>query len=448
MSYIPHTEDDKQKMLEAIGVESIDELFADIPSSLKNFKLDLPKAMSEMELLEHMKDLESSNRYPMRSGGYFIGGGAYNHHIPAAVDELCGKSELYTAYTPYQPEISQGMLQAIFEYQTAISRITGMDVSNASLYDGATAVYEAAVMAVNHTKRSNILYDSSINPHYREVMDSYGRNAMIGMEQLPYSPTPEESIDKLLSKTDKDTAAVIVQYPDFFGRVCDYTRLAEELHKNKTLLVMIVNPIALGVLKTPQEMGADIAVGEGQPLGMPLNYGGPYLGFITATKKLLRKIPGRMVGETVDKDGKRGFVLTLQAREQHIKRERATSNICSNQALCALRALAYVSVMGKHGFKKVSELCLQKAEYARNVLGEIDGAELVFTGSHYNEFVIRFKKPVMDLFRRMGQSFEPGIRLDRWYDELSDCLLVAVTELNSRRDIDLYALRIREWLAN
>ncbi len=447
MSYIPHTAEDTKKMLDAIGVNSIDELFAGIPDSLKGFELNLPKSMSEMELLEHMKDLESSNRYPMRPGNYFIGGGAYNHHIPAAVDELCSKSEFYTAYTPYQPEISQGMLQAIFEYQTAISRITGMDVSNASLYDGATAVYEASVMAVNHTRKGRIIYDSSVNPHYREVMDSYGRNAMIEMEQIPYSKTSEDSIVELLSNVDNDTAAVIVQYPDFFGRVCDYSELAEELHKKKKLLIMIVNPIGLGVLKTPADMGADIAVGEGQPLGMPLNYGGPYLGFIASSQKLLRKMPGRMVGETVDKEGKRGFVLTLQAREQHIKRERATSNICSNQALCALRALAYLSVMGKHGYQKVSELCLQKAAYAREILGNIDGADLVFDGMHFNEFVLRLNKPVLDLFRRLGQTFEPGIRLDRWYPELSDCLLVAVTELNSRRDIDLYALRLREWLA-
>ncbi len=446
MAYIPHTAEDTEKMLQAVGVDEIEELFAGIPDSLKNFELNLPKAMSELELLEHMKELESSNRYPMRPGNYFIGGGAYNHHIPAAVDELCSRSEFYTAYTPYQPEISQGMLQAIFEYQTAVARITGLDVSNASLYDGATAVYEAAVMAVNHTRKSKIIYDSSVNPHYREVMDSYGRNAMIDMEQIPYADEPEQSIDHLLAAVDADTAAVIVQYPDFFGRIGDYSRLAAELHARKKLLIMIVNPLGLGILKTPGTMGADIAVGDGQPLGMPLNYGGPYLGFIAATTKLLRKMPGRMVGETVDKAGKRGFVLTLQAREQHIKRERATSNICSNQALCALRALAYLAVMGKSGYRQVAELCLQKAAYAREVLGEIPGVELVFGGRHFNEFVLRLNRPVLDLFRRLGHTFEPGIRLDRWYPEFADCLLVAVTELNSRRDIELYALRLREWL--
>ena len=448
MSYIPHTIEDTKKMLAAIGVDSIDDLFAGVPDSLKNFELKLPASLSELELVEHIKDLESSNRYPMRPGSYFIGGGAYNHHIPAAVDELCAKSEFYTAYTPYQPEISQGMLQAIFEYQTAIARITGLAVSNASLYDGATAVYEASVMAVNSTRKEKIIYDSAINPHYREVMRSYGRNAMIGMEEIPYSPTPEQSIGALLERVDADTAAVIVQYPDFFGRICDYSELAEELHARKKLLIMAVNPIGLGILKTPGAMGADIAVGEGQPLGMPLNYGGPYLGFIATTEKLLRKLPGRVVGETVDTAGRRGFVLTLQAREQHIKRERATSNICSNQALCALRAVAYLAVMGKFGYRRVAELCLQKAAYARKVLGAIEGAELVFGGRHFNEFVLRLDKPVLDLFRRLGQDFEPGIRLDRWYPELSDSLLVAVTELNSRRDIDMYALRLREWLAH
>ena len=293
MSYIAHTEDDTAKMLAAVGVGSVDELFKDIPESLKEFELNLPAPLSEMELLEHLKDLESSNRYPMRSGDYFIGGGAYNHHIPAAVDELCAKSEFYTAYTPYQAEISQGMLQAIFEYQTAITRITGLDAANASLYDGATAVYEASVMAVNHTRKSEIIYDTSINPHYREVLKSYGRNALIGMTEIAYSSVAEDCIDSLLAQVNDDTAAVVVQYPDFFGRVADYKRLSTALHAQKKLLIMIVNPIALGMLKSPKELGADIAVGEGQPLGMPLNYGGPYLGFFKLYCKIITKDAGK-----------------------------------------------------------------------------------------------------------------------------------------------------------
>lgn len=448
MSYVPHTAADRQKMLQAIGVSSIEELFQDIPQKLRNPKITLPAALSELELLEHLSDLEAMNRYPVRRGNYFIGGGAYNHHIPAAVDELCGRSEFYTAYTPYQAEISQGMLQAIFEYQTTIARITGLDAANASLYDGGTAVYEASVVAVNHTKRGTVLYDTSLNPHYRQVLASYGKNAMIKMRELPYSPEAGGNIPALAAAMDGDTAAVIVQFPDFFGRVADFTALAQECHARKALLIMVCNPLALGVLKTPGEVGADIAVGDAQPLGLPLSYGGPYLGYIACKGELLRKLPGRIVGETVDREGKRGFVLTLQAREQHIKRERATSNICSNQALCALRALAYCTVMGKKGFKQASELCLKKAAYAREKLGGVPGAKVVFAGAHFNEFVLRLEKPVMDLFRQLGHSFEPGIRLDRWYPELADCLLVAVTELNRSTDIDRYALRLREWLSN
>lgn len=447
MSYVPHTEQDRKRMLETVGVGSIEDLFADIPQKLRNPHIDLPPPLSELELLEHLSDLESMNRHPVRRGNYFIGGGAYNHHIPAAIEELCGRSEFYTAYTPYQAEISQGMLQAIFEYQTAIARITGMDVSNASLYDGGTAIYEACVMAVNQTRRKRVVFDSSLNPHYRQVLAGYGKNALIDTGEIPYSVEPGGNESALAAELDGQTAAVIVQYPDFFGRISDFSALAQKAHDNKSLLIMVCNPLALGVLKTPGEMGADIVVGDAQPLGMPLSYGGPYLGYITCREALLRRLPGRIVGQTVDREGKRGFVLTLQAREQHIKRERAASNICSNQALCALRALAYVTIMGKSGFRQVSELCLQKAAYARKKLGEVEGAEVVFAGAHYNEFVLRLRKPVLDLFRQLGHSFEPGIRLNRWYPEMSDCILVAVTELNRAHDIDRYALRLREWLS-
>lgn len=446
MGYLPHTSADRARMLETIGVADVDALFADLPPDLRDPDIHLPEPLSELELLEHMRDLEAQNRYPVRGGSYFIGGGAYNHHIPAAALAMVSRSEFYTAYTPYQPEISQGMLQAIFEYQTAIARITDLDTSNASLYDAGTALYEACVMAMLQTRRAGVLLDTSVNPHYRQVLDSYGRNAAFQLRTLPYAPTPDAAADALAAAIDTDTAAVIVQYPDFFGRLHDYTALAEACHKAGALLVMVCNPIALGICKTPGAMGADIALGEGQPLGMPLHYGGPFLGFIACTKKLQRRLPGRIVGQTTDVDGARGFVLTLQAREQHIRRERATSNICSNQALCALHALAYLTVMGKEGFTKVGELCLRKAAYAREALGAIPGAEVVFAGAHFHEFVLRLEKPVMDLFRCFGHSFEPGIRLDRWYPELGDSILVAVTEVNRARDIDAYALRLRDWL--
>jgi glycine dehydrogenase subunit 1 len=447
MSYSPHTPADRQAMLETVGAEDVEALFADIPEALRAPDIAMGPALSELELLQHVTGLEARNRSPLRSGDYFIGGGAYNHHVPSAVGEMVHRAEFYTAYTPYQAEMSQGMLQAIFEYQTAIARVSGLDVSNASLYDGGTSIYEACVMAVRDTKRGRIVFDTSLNPHYRQVLASYGRNAMMEMVELPYDPAPGGNTRALAEAIDDDTAAVIVQYPDFFGRVTDYTELAEACHAKKALLVMCVYPLALGILKPPGEMDADIAVGEGQSLGMPLNYGGPYLGFIACREKLLRKLPGRLVGETEDGTGRRGFVLTLQAREQHIRRERATSNICSNQALCALQALAYLTVMGRQGFRDVSRLCLHKAHYARVALGEVEGAEVVFEGPHFNEFVLRLEKPVIDLFRRLGNSFEPGIRLNRWYDELSDCILVAVTEQNRKVDIDNYVLRLRDWLA-
>jgi glycine dehydrogenase subunit 1 len=447
MSYISHTPEDQARMRAAIGEPSTEALLADIPAALRNRTLHLPPALAELELLEHLRDLEEMNRHPVRGGDYFIGGGAYQHHIPQAAEEMARRSEFYTAYTPYQAEISQGMLQAIFEYQTAIARITGLDAANASLYDGGTAIYEACVMAVGETGRRRVVFDTSLNPHYRQVLASYGRNALIEMQCLPYAAAPDAGARQLERAIDGETAAVLAQTPDFFGRIAEYSALAKACHAKKALLILAVNPISLGILKTPGEMGADIAVGEGQALGMRLQYGGPYLGFIACRENLMRKLPGRLVGEAKDKEGRRGFVLTLQAREQHIRRERAASNICSNEALCALQALAYLTVMGKKGFRNVAELCLQKAHYARMRLGAVRGASLAFEGPHFHEFVLRLQKPVMDLFRRLGHSFEPGIRLNRWYPELCDCLLVAVTEVNRKQDIDNYAMRLQDWLS-
>ena len=302
--------------------------------------------------------------------------------------------------------------------------------------------------ATRHGPRRRIVYDRSVNPHYRELLASYGRNVKAEIVELDYAVSSGDSSPALAARVDASTAAVVVQNPDFFGRIADYSELAEAAHAEGALLVMIVNPVSLGLLKTPGEMGADIAVGEGQPLGLRLNYGGPYLGFMAARRELVRKMPGRLVGETVDVKGRRSFVLTLQAREQHIRREKATSNICSNEALCALTALAHLAVIGKQGFRKVAELCTQKAHYARMTLGAVEGAELVFDGPHFNEFVLRVAKPVEHLFRFMGHSFEPGIRLNRWYDGLADCLLVAVTEVNTKQNIDDYARRLRDWLCN
>jgi len=448
VAYSPHTDADRATMLRAAGAHTTDELFEDIPEQIRDPHLDLPDPLSELEAVEAMRDLEALNRWPLRAKDYFIGGGAYRHHVPAAVAAIAAEPSLYTAYTPYQPEMSQGMLQAIFEYQTAIARITGLEVANASLYDGSTAAYEACAMAVRQTRRRRILFDRSLDPHTRELLAGYGRTVRIEMIEQDYARTGAEGPDQLAQGMDDSYAAVVVQNPDFFGRITDCTALAEAAHRVGALLVMRVNPVSLGLLKTPGEMGADIALGEGQPLGLSLNYGGPYLGFLAARRKLIRRMPGRIAGETVDDQGRRGFVLTLQAREQHIRREKATSNICSNQALCALTAMAHLSVIGRKGLRQVAELCLHKAAYARETLGAVDGAELVFEGPHFNEFVLRLAKPVADLFREMGHAFEPGIRLNRWYPELSDCLLVAVTEMNTRESIDRYAGRLKEWLCS
>ncbi|MHC5054423.1 MAG: aminomethyl-transferring glycine dehydrogenase subunit GcvPA [Planctomycetota bacterium] len=448
MSFVPHVHEERQRMLEAVGVASVEDLFEDIPPSIRNPRLDLPPPLSELEAVEALRDLEALNRYPVRGGDYFIGGGAYNHHVPAAVDAVASIPSFYTAYTPYQAEASQGMLQAMFEYQTAIARITGLDVSNASLYDGGTASYEACALAMRQTRRRHVLFDRSVNPHYRELLTSYAHNVQAEITELEYAGAAGDAPGRLAEKVDESVAAVVVQNPDFFGRIADYSALAEAANSKGALLVMIVNPVSLGILKTPGEMGADVAVGEGQPLGLRLNYGGPYLGFMAARRALMRKMPGRLVGETVDAKGRRAFVLTLQAREQHIRREKATSNICSNEALCALTAVAHLATIGRQGFVDVSKLCLQKAHYARMTLGAVEGAELVFDGPHFNEFVLRLGRPVEGLFRAMGHSFELGIRLNRWYGELSDCLLVAVTEVNSKLHIDEYARRLRDWLCN
>ena len=349
--YIPNTGEQQQEMLEEIGVSCVDELFTDIPENIRlNRDLDLPEALSEMELIGHMRQLADKN---ISTGecACFLGAGAYDHYIPSVIQHLVRRQEFYTAYTPYQPEISQGTLQAIFEYQTMICRLTGMDVSNASMYDGATAVAEAAAMACRSTGRTDIIVAKTVHPQSREVLKTYSRFAGRQVVEWNYKDgrLDFEELEKLLSE---NTAAVIVQNPNFFGLIEDLSDLADMVHQNRSLLIVSCNPISLALLKPPGDMGADIVVGEGQPLGNPLSFGGPYLGFMAAKDKFMRRMPGRIVGETRDKEGRRGYVLTIQTREQHIRREKATSNICSNQALNALAAAIYLSALGKSGLKR------------------------------------------------------------------------------------------------
>ena len=379
----------------------------------------------------------------------FLGAGVYKHYIPAAVDSLLRRGEFFTAYTPYQPEISQGTLQAIFEYQSLISYLTGMEVCNASHYDGATAAAEAAVMAYHHfrEKKGRILLSPAVNPQYRDVictyMCGYPNIELVGEKEFF---DPLNHLDALAELVDTNTAIVFVQYPDFLGQVHDLSAFAEKVHQAGALLAVVINPIALGLLKSPAEFGADVIVGEGQPLGIPLSYGGPYLGIFATRKEFVRKMAGRLVGETVDENGKKGYVLTLTAREQHIRREKATSNICTNQGLMALASTIYLSLLGKHGLRQVSNLCYQKAHYAANEISMTRGYEVVSSAAFFNEFVVKCPADVEEVNAYLlDHGILGGYNLAKDYPELQDCMLVAVTEMNSREEIDLLVAALEEF---
>lgn len=361
--FVPNSDADREILLKAVGVKDVSDLFKDIPAKYRYPTLNLPPALTEMEVLAELTELANSNSSNQELIS-FLGAGAYNHYIPAAVDAIIQRGEFLTAYTPYQPEVSQGTLQAIFEFQSLISALTGMDVSNASHYDGATACAEAVILAHSNFrgKRTRFVVSPALHPHYRATIRTYTQGfeniEIVGDET---SGDPLRLSDALLDQINPNTALVIVQYPDFFGRIYDFTRLCEVAHQNGALVCVAVNPTALGMLKPPSEFGADIVVGEGQPLGIPLSYGGPYLGIFATRKEYVRKLAGRLVGETTDLDGRRAFVLTLTAREQHIRREKATSNICTNQGLLALTSTVYLSLLGKHGLRQVAELCYHRA---------------------------------------------------------------------------------------
>ncbi|HIE25521.1 MAG TPA: aminomethyl-transferring glycine dehydrogenase subunit GcvPA [Anaerolineales bacterium] len=434
MTYIPHSPRERDKMLEAIGIEKLEDLFNAIPEKHRYPELNLPDALSEMEAAAELREISLANETTDDLIS-FLGAGVYNHYIPAAINHILLRGEFYTAYTPYQPEISQGTLQAIFEYQSMIAHLTGMDVANASHYDGATSVAEAVNMALVQFrgKRKKIVMSAGVHPQYRETTDTYTQFAEI--EFVGTSPTPlQERPEDLIPLIDKNTALVVVQYPDFFGRIFDYTKLAEAAHEAKALFCVVANPTALGILKTPGEMGADMVVGEGQPLGIPMSFGGPYLGFFTTRDKFVRKMAGRLVGESVDSRGQRGFVLTLTPREQHIKRERATSNICSNQGLLALAAGVYMSLLGQSGMKQVAELCYHKAHYAAEKITEIEGFSLAYDDPFFHEFVVNCPKPVAEINARLLENGVLG-----GYDLGENQMLIAVTEMNSKEEIDIFA---------
>jgi glycine dehydrogenase subunit 1 len=435
MSYIPHTDQDRSEMLAAIGIKNIDDLYAAIPKDVRFPQLDLPEAASEMEIVGAMEAMAAENAHT-RSHASFLGAGAYDHYIPSVVDHILRRNEFYTAYTPYQPEISQGTLQTIFEYQSLICQLTGMDVANASLYDGATALAEAVSMALSHHrgKRQKVILAPSIHPHFRETVHTYMRGENV---TLLDEGTLDVDLDAIESAVDDDTALVAVQYPDVFGRIRDLTALGERAKAAGALFCVVVNPMALGLLKPPSAFGADVVVGEGQPLGVPMSFGGPYLGIFATRDAYVRKMPGRLVGETTDSRGQRGFVLTLTPREQHIRREKATSNICTNQGLIALAATVYLTVMGKQGLRQAAELCYHKAHYAAEQINALEGFELWNRGPFFNEFVVKAPLPVADLNRALlERKIIGGLDIGGWYPSLEGHMLLAVTERNTRAQID------------
>jgi len=442
--YIGLTDADRQAMLSAIGVPDVRSLFTDVPESVRlNRKLDLPEPLSEMEVVKRLKLLAEKNIH-VDQAACFLGAGAYDHFIPANLAPLLSRQEFYTAYTPYQPEISQGTLQAIFEYQTMICELTGMDVANASMYDGATALTEAAMLASDATRRKEVLVPKNIHPESMQVLKTYARFRGILVTEVD---CPEGQIDlsDLQSKLNDNTAALVLQTPNFFGIIEDVAQAAELVHQNNSIMIVSADPISLALLKSPGELGADIVVGEGQSLGNPLSFGGPYLGFFAAKEKWLRKMPGRIVGQTVDKEGRRGFVLTLQTREQHIRREKATSNICSNQGLNALAATMYLTFLGKEGLREVAELCLQKAHYTYDKLLGTGKFKPVFEKPFFKEFAVFSQKPIVDLNQDLiEEGYIGGYPLERNFPELANGWLVCVTEKRTKDEINAFVREAAE----
>jgi glycine dehydrogenase subunit 1 len=425
-------------MLAAIGAKSLDDLFAMVPAELRLKRpLDIPPALSEMELTQHMAALAAKNEHA-GSKVCFLGGGSYDHFIPAAVDELAGRGEFYTSYTPYQAEVSQGNLQVVFEYQSLITRLTGLDVSNASLYDGGSAAAEAVLMAISSTQRyGKVVVAASVHPEYRQTIATYLKD--LGVEVVTVG-TPRGVIQtqELAAAVDETTACIVIQQPNFFGCVEDAAALATIAHDAGALVVAAFDPISLGLLKRPGDWGADIAIAEGHTLGTPMQYGGPYLGIMACREKLIRRMPGRIAGETVDRRGKRCFVLTLQTREQHIRREKATSNVCTNQGLFALRATIYLALLGPQGLRETANLCLQKSRYAAAEICKHDRFEREFDAPTFKEFVIRDRQGRVDdlLEKALAAGFLAGVPLAQWYSELKDCFLIAVTEKRTKAEID------------
>jgi len=437
MSYIPNTDADIKAMLKEIGVQSAEDLFSHIPEELRvKGGLDLPDPLSEMELLNHLRELSDANANVAQYIS-FLGGGVYHHFVPSVVRHITGRSEFLTSYTPYQPEVSQGTLQAIFEFQTLMCMLTHMDVSNASLYDGATAAAEAALMSLRANRRKRVIVSRSVHPEYREVMKTYLRSNDCEVVEIPYAGNGMTDLDVLEKIMNDSVSSVVIQSPNFFGIVEDLAACEKVIHREGALFIAVFSePLSFGILKPPGEYGADIVCGEGQSFGIPAGFGGPCLGILTCRKELLRTMPGRIAGRTVDRGGRTAYVLTLTAREQHIRREKATSNICTNQGLCALTAAVYLAALGKQGLRKLAVMNHERTEYAKKGLKEIKGISPRFSAPTFNEFVIRTgHDPALIEEKLLAKKILPGIGLGRYYDELSDCMLLTVTEMNGEEEI-------------
>lgn len=436
--YLPMTEQDQKEMLAAIGVNTVDSLFEDIPEKVR-FKgeYNIKKAAKEPELTKELSQLAAKNAN-LKEYSSFLGAGVYNHYIPSIVDHVISRSEFYTAYTPYQPEISQGELQAIFEYQTMICELTGMDVANSSMYDGGTALAEAAMLSAGQTRRKKVLVSRAVHPESRAVLSTYAKGQYIDVVEIPLKDGVTD-VEALKNMVTDEVAAVIIQYPNFFGRIESLQEMSDLAHEQKALFVVSSNPLALGALTPPGQFGADIVVGDAQVFGISSNFGGPHCGYFAVTDKLMRKVPGRLVGQTVDENGKRGFVLTLQAREQHIRRDKATSNICSNQALNALAASVAMTALGKKGVKEIALANIQKAHYAKQQL-KSNGVKVVWEGPSFNEFVVELPISVKKANKKLlDQGIIGGYDLGRDYNETDRHMLVCVTELRTKEEIDSFA---------
>lgn len=433
--YLPMTEEDRNEMLSAIGVQTVEELFEDIPERVQ-FKgdLKLKQAVSEPELLKELTKLAAMNANT-KDYASFLGAGVYDHFVPVIVDHVLSRSEFYTAYTPYQPEISQGELQAIFEFQTMICELTGMDVSNSSMYDGGTALAEAAMMAAHHTRNKKIIVSETVHPEARDVLKTYAKAQRLDVIEIPHRDGVT-NMDKLQEEMDTDVACVIVQYPNFFGQVERIADVERIVHAQKGLFIVSSNPLALGALTPPGKLGADIVVGDAQPFGIPAQFGGPHCGYFATKKAFMRKLPGRLVGQTKDSEGRRGFVLTLQAREQHIRRDKATSNICSNQALNALAASVAMTALGKKGVREISIQNISKAQYAKKQFEKV-GCSVAFAGPFFNEFVVKCNRPVKEINEALFQkNVIGGYDIGKDYPQLENHMLIAVTELRTKEEID------------